>query len=210
MTDYNKLTEAKMKLAQREHKPGKRSLSERIPPGQHLVNHLPILDLGIIPELTTANWSLTLGGEIHAEQTLNWADFQQLPRQNLVVDIHCVTTWSRLDVPWAGVSASELIRMAQPKPNVNTVVLHSADGYTTNVPLSVLMDDDVLLADTVDGQPLPIEHGGPVRMVVPKRYFWKSAKWITAMIFHTSDQPGFWEVRGYHNDADPFKEERFS
>jgi DMSO/TMAO reductase YedYZ molybdopterin-dependent catalytic subunit len=90
------------------------------------------------------------------------------------------------------------------------VVLHSADGYTTNVPLSILMDEDVLLADTVDGQPLPIEHGGPVRMVVPKRYFWKSAKWITAMIFHTSDQPGFWEVRGYHNDADPFKEERFS
>lgn len=182
----------------------------RLPAGQHTVDELPVLDLGVQPKIEVSNWTLTLGGEIDAPQTLDWNAFQALPQREVTADIHCVTRWSRFDVPWAGVLASEIVRLAKPKPNAQFVVLQSADDYTTNLPLTVLLDDDVLFAHRLDGKPLPKKHGGPVRLVVPKRYFWKSAKWVTGLYFYETDQPGFWETRGYHNNADPFTEERFS
>ena len=182
----------------------------RLPAGQYLVEKLPVLDLGRQPKINTDNWSLTLAGEIEAPQTLDWATLQKLPQREVVADIHCVTRWSRFDVPWVGVPASEIIRLAQPKPKAKYVVLVAADEYTTNLPLAALLDEDVLFAYTLDGKPLPHKYGGPVRLVVPKRYFWKSAKWVTGLHFYETDHPGFWETRGYHNDADPFEEERFS
>jgi DMSO/TMAO reductase YedYZ molybdopterin-dependent catalytic subunit len=184
--------------------------SHRVPPGQRLVKDFPILDLGIRPPLNTKTWSLTLSGEIENPHTLDWTALQALPQCEVVADIHCVTSWSMLDTIWVGVAAAEIVRLAQPKPLAHYVVLHSADSYTTNLPLSALLDTDVLFAHTFAGKPLLKEHGGPVRLVVPKRYFWKSAKWVTGLSFHETDQPGFWETRGYHNDADPFKEERYS
>lgn len=182
----------------------------RIPPGQRVVTDFPILDLGIRPPLNTKTWSLSLLGSINNPQTLDWTAFMALPRYEVVADIHCVTSWSKLDTQWVGIAATEIVRLAQPKPSAQYVVIHSADSYTTNLPLAALLDADVLFAHTFDGKPLLKEHGGPVRLVVPKRYFWKSAKWVTAVSFHETDQPGFWETRGYHNDADPFKEERYS
>jgi DMSO/TMAO reductase YedYZ molybdopterin-dependent catalytic subunit len=175
-----------------------------------VVDDLPVLDLGMQPEIPQAQWSLRLAGEIENPCVLDWAAFQALPQIEVVVDIHCVTRWSRLDVPWLGVAAAELLKLARPKPTARFVVLHAADGYTTNLPLELFQASDVVLAHQVDGKPLPRDHGGPARLVVPSRYFWKSAKWITEIHFHAEDHPGFWEVRGYHNAADPFKEERFS
>jgi DMSO/TMAO reductase YedYZ molybdopterin-dependent catalytic subunit len=190
--------------------PGLEALAGRLPPGQHLVNHLPVLDLGNRPVLNLTEWTLTLAGTIDSPQVLDWATLQTLPQCEVVADIHCVTRWTRLAVPWVGVLAAAVIQLAKPQPLAKYVVIHSADEYTTNLPRAALLDEDVLLAYAVDGEPLPVEHGGPVRLVVPKRYFWKSAKWITAIHFHETDQPGFWETRGYHNEADPFQEERFS
>jgi len=185
-------------------------LAARLPPGQRLVENLPVLDLGIQPEIAPEMWTLQLAGEIDAPQTIDWQNFMKLPQREVIADIHCVTHWTRFDVRWQGVAAKEIIALARPKAEVKFVVLHSADGYTTNLPLDVLLDDDVLFANQLDGEAVPLEHGGPVRVVVPKRYFWKSAKWVTAIHFHLTDQPGYWEVRGYHNDAEPFKEQRYS
>jgi len=185
-------------------------LAARLPPGQRLVPNLPVLDLGIQPKIVAETWTLQLAGEIETPQTIDWQTFMKLPQTEVIADIHCVTHWTRFDVMWQGVAAKEIIALARPKPEVKFVVLHSADGYTTNLPLEVLQDDDVLFAHQLDNEAVPLEHGGPVRVVVPKRYFWKSAKWVTAIHFHLTDQPGYWEVRGYHNDADPFQEERYS
>jgi len=185
-------------------------LAARLPHGQRSVENLPVLDLGIQPEIAPEMWTLQLAGEIDAPQTIDWQNFMKLPQREVIADIHCVTHWTRFDVRWQGVAAKEIIALARPNSEVKFVVLHSADGYTTNLPLDVLLDDDVLFANQLDGEAVPLEHGGPVRVVVPKRYFWKSAKWVTAIHFHLTDQPGYWEVRGYHNDAEPFKEQRYS
>ncbi len=215
MTEHNKLMVAKIKAAQaaKSH-PSVTSTghltSSRLPPGQRLVNHLPILDLGIRPEIPLDKWTLTVAGLVAAPQTLTGDTFLALPHREVVANIHCVTHWTQFEVPWVGVPANEIIRLAHPMPSANYVVIQSADDYTTNLPLVALQDEDVLFAYALNGQPLPLEHGGPVRLVVPKRYFWKSAKWVTAIYFHETDQPGFWETRGYHNEADPFKEERYS
>jgi DMSO/TMAO reductase YedYZ molybdopterin-dependent catalytic subunit len=185
-------------------------LAARTPPGQRVVHNLPVLDLGIQPDIATATWTLELAGAIEHPQRLNWQTFMQLPQREIIADIHCVTHWTLFDVKWQGVAAKEIVALACLKSEVKFVVLHSADGYTTNVPLEVLLDDDVLFAYQLDGEALPREHGGPVRVVVPKRYFWKSAKWVTAIYFHVEDHPGYWEIRGYHNEADPFQEQRYS
>ena len=182
----------------------------RIPPGQRLVTDFPVLDLGIQPDIHHENWQLRLFGLVSQELVLDWDHLLSLPQVRLINDFHCVTTWSRLDVPWEGVLAREVVALAGPLPEARHVTLHSYDGYTTNVSLSALLDDDVLVAHSVDDAPLAIEHGGPVRLVLPKRYAWKSAKWLSAIEFHAEDRPGFWEVRGYHNEADPWKEERYS
>ncbi|MEY2632762.1 MAG: hypothetical protein RIR00_1416 [Pseudomonadota bacterium] len=183
---------------------------QRVPPGQRLTDDFPVLDLGLRPGVHPGNWQLRLFGLVQQEQVLDWAALLALPQCEDVSDFHCVTHWSRLDVPWQGVRARDVIALAQPLPAAVHVTLHSYDGYTTNLPLAALLDADVLVAHGVDGGPLSDEHGGPVRLVVPKRYAWKSAKWLSGIEFHAEDRPGYWEVRGYHNVADPWREERYS
>ena len=210
MPDWKKLIAAKIALAKRGAKPGAANANQQVPAGQTEVNNFPILDLGIVPEIDTANWQLRIYGLVEHELSLDWAAFQQLPQVTDISDFHCVTRWSQLDMDWSGVSAQHLLMLAAPLENAKYVTLHGFDGYTTNIDLNALLDDDVIVAHSVLGKPLTREHGGPVRMVVPKRYAWKSAKWLKGIELHAEDRPGFWEVRGYHNYADPWLEQRFS
>jgi len=212
--DWKKLIEGKIALAARAKlivkKPSQPGLDGRTPAGQKLVTNFPVLDLGIRPNVNTTNWTLRIFGLVEHELELDWAAFRQQPQIKDVSDFHCVTRWSQLDMDWEGVSARELLMQAAPLPLARFVTLHSYDGYTTNLSLDALLDDDVIIAHSVFGKSLTAEHGGPVRLVVPKRYAWKSAKWLKAIELHADDKPGFWEVRGYHNDADPWLEQRFS
>jgi DMSO/TMAO reductase YedYZ molybdopterin-dependent catalytic subunit len=210
MPDWKKLIAAKVAIAKKGLMPSKASENERIPAGQKQVTNFPVLDLGIRPNVNTTNWSLRVFGLVENPLEFNWIAFRSLPQIKDVSDFHCVTRWSQLDMVWEGVSARELLIQASPLPLAKFVTLHSYDGYTTNLPLEALLDDDVVIAHSVLGHALTAEHGGPVRMVVPKRYAWKSAKWLKAIELHAEDRPGFWEVRGYHNDAFPFLEQRFS
>ena len=184
--------------------------AERLPPGQHLVKNWPVLDLGVQPRIETAKWRLRIDGLVENRVIWDWDAFMAQPQTEDVSDMHCVTTWSRYDNRWHGVRLSHALSLAGPKPEARFAVLHSYDGYTTNVPLSALLDDDVLLAHQWDGQPIPREHGGPVRMLIPKLYLWKSAKWLSRIELTHDDRPGFWEVRGYHDRGDPWLEERYS
>ena len=210
MPDWKKLIAAKIALAKRGAKPGAANANQQVPAGQTEVNNFPILDLGIVPEIDTTNWQLRIYGLVEHELNLDWAAFQQLPQVSDISDFHCVTRWSQLDMDWSGVSAQHLLMLAAPLENAKYVTLHGFDGYTTNIDLNALLDVDVIVAHSVLGKPLTREHGGPVRMVVPKRYAWKSAKWLKGIELHAEDRPGFWEVRGYHNYADPWLEQRFS
>ena len=213
MTNWAKVIEGKVALAKRNiesgMKPGKISVDARIPQGQSRVTDFPVLDMGIRPSIDTPTWTLRLFGLVNHEITLDWKTFKSLPQTKVVADMHCVTRWSQLDMNWEGVLARDLVALVQPAEAAQFVTLHGADGYTTNLPLDALLDDDVLIAHSVLHEPLSMEHGWPARLVVPKRYAWKGAKWISGIEFHEKDRPGFWEVRGYHNDADPWKEERF-
>lgn len=182
----------------------------RLPPGQKLVTNWPVLDLGVQPDVKPENWRLQILGAVENPVALKLEDFRNLPQVESVSDIHCVTAWSRYDNHWQGVSARALLALVKPKAEAKHIVFHSYDGYTTNVRLDVFADDDVLLAHSWQGKPLARDHGGPVRVVIPKFYFWKSAKWVTRIVFHGDDHPGFWETRGYHNSGDPWKEERYS
>jgi DMSO/TMAO reductase YedYZ molybdopterin-dependent catalytic subunit len=186
------------------------SIAERIPPGQYKTDKFPVLHYGSVPKTDIATWDFRVWGEVDAPFTLDWSAFKALPRKTVHTDIHCVTRWTKLDTDWEGVPIQEILGLAQVRPNATHVVAHSEQGYTANLPLSVLDDDDVMLADTYGGEPLEPEHGFPLRLLVPKRYFWKSAKWIRGLEFLDHDQLGFWERYGYNNDADPWKEERFS
>ena len=210
MTNWQKLISGKISLAQRGAKPSKDNLNNRIPAGQTEVKNFPVLDMGIKPSIATADWSLRVYGLVEKELTLDWAAFQALPQITDVSDFHCVTRWSQLDMDWQGVRAQDILALAAPLPTAKFVTLHGYDGYTTNISLEALLDDDVLVAHSVLGQPLTRDHGGPARMIVPKRYAWKGAKWLKAIELHAEDKLGFWEVRGYHNYADPFLEQRFS
>lgn len=213
MTNWAKVIEGKISLAQRnlQHgmKPGKVSVDARIPQGQSRVTDFPVLDMGIRPALDKATWTLRLFGLVADELSFDWATFSALPQTTVQSDMHCVTRWSQLDMDWQGVATRELVLRCAPMASAQFVSIHGFDGYTTNLPLDALLDDDVLIAHCVFGEPLSQEHGWPARMVVPKRYAWKGTKWISAIEFHEKDRPGFWEMRGYHNDADPWKEERF-
>jgi DMSO/TMAO reductase YedYZ molybdopterin-dependent catalytic subunit len=213
MTDWAKVIAGKIGIAKKANefgmKPGKRAASARIPAGQSEVKNFPVLDMGIRPAIDRARWQLKLTGLVDNPVALDWAAFMALPQSRVEADMHCVTRWSQLDMDWEGVLARELVMLSQPHEAARFVTIHGYDGYTTNLPLEALLDDDVLIAYRVFGEPLSMDHGWPARMVVPKRYAWKGAKWISAIEFHERDRPGFWEVRGYHNDADPWKEERF-
>ncbi|MFM2042174.1 MAG: hypothetical protein RLY86_750 [Pseudomonadota bacterium] len=183
---------------------------DRLPPGQREVKNWPVLDLGIQPEVPTDAWDLVIDGLVENPVTWRWADFMAQPQVEFVSDIHCVTAWSRFDNTWNGVSARHILDLVRPRAEATHIVFHSHDGYTTNVALDVFADDDVLLAHSWEGKPITTEHGGPVRVIIPKFYFWKSAKWVKRIEFLAGDRPGFWEERGYHNDGDPWTEQRYS
>ncbi len=186
------------------------AIAERLPPGQYLAEKLPALSYGTVPTTDLTQWDLRVFGEVEHPFTLTWEEFKALPRRTITADIHCVTGWSKLDTVWEGVAMATILELARPRPEAAFVFVHCEQNYTTSLPLAVLDDDDVLLADTFDGLPLEPAHGYPLRLLVPKRYFWKSAKWIRGLEFLDHDRLGFWESYGYNNDADPWKEERFS
>ncbi len=186
------------------------AVAERVPPGQYLTEKFPVLHYGSVPRTDLASWDFRVYGLVDSLLTLTWEQFQALPRKTVTTDIHCVTRWSKLDTTWEGVPIQAILEAVGVRPEATHVVAHAEQGYTTNMPLSVLDDDDVLLADRYGGQPLDPEHGYPLRLLVPKRYFWKSAKWVRGLEFLDRDVLGFWERYGYHNDADPWREERFS
>jgi DMSO/TMAO reductase YedYZ molybdopterin-dependent catalytic subunit len=148
-------------------------------------------------------------GLVENPVTWSWEEFKQLPRVKLETDIHCVTRWSKLDMTWEGVPIAHVLELVKPKPEAKFVIAHAEAGFTANLPIEAIMDDDVLLADVADGMELTPEHGYPLRLLVPKRYFWKSAKWLRGLEFVAADQPGFWEQNGYNNNADPWREERY-
>ena len=181
----------------------------RLPPGQYLTEKWPVLHAGTIPETDLATWDFRVFGEVENAITLSWNEFTELPSREITTDIHCVTRWSRFDTSFKGVHWSELARLVQPKRSARFVVAHAEQDYTANVPLAALEDDAALLAYEADGEPLTPEHGWPLRLVMPKRYFWKSAKWLRAIELLDHDEPGFWERLGYHNEADFWKEERY-
>lgn len=183
---------------------------QRLPPGQHLTRDWPVLDLGVMPPVSRDRWRLDVYGAIDNPVFWTYAEFAAQKQDQFTSDIHCVTTWSRYDNEWEGLATRELLAICQPRDDARFVVLHSYDGYTTNLALEDFAAEDALLAHSWSGQPLSDEHGGPVRLVVPHLYFWKSAKWLQAIEFVTDDAPGFWEVRGYHNRGDPWAEQRYS
>jgi DMSO/TMAO reductase YedYZ molybdopterin-dependent catalytic subunit len=180
----------------------------RLPPGQYLSERFPVLTVGPNPDYDLATWDFQLFGEVEDELQLSWDELMGLPQKDVVVDIHCVTRWSKLDTAWRGVPLSYLLEKARVRPAGRYLMAYSDGGYTTNLPLEVVLEDDVLLAHTYDGRPLEPDHGAPLRLLVPKRYFWKSAKFLRRIEVMSEDRMGFWELNGYHNDADPWKEQR--
>ena len=185
-------------------------VQERLPPRQRLAKRWPVLTHGETPLIEMDAWRLRLFGEVEKSIVFTWDDVLAMPQTDVRADMHCVTRWSKLDNVWRGVSIREILGRVRLKPSARFVLVHAYGGYTTNLPLAVLDDDDVLLAHSHNGEPLTPEHGYPLRLVVPKRYAWKSAKWVNGLEFIPHDQPGFWERNGYHNDGDPWKEERYS
>jgi DMSO/TMAO reductase YedYZ molybdopterin-dependent catalytic subunit len=183
---------------------------ERLPPGQKLTDGWPVLHYGSIPDVDLAAWKFSMVGLVEEEAHFSWEQMMALPQTTLRSDVHCVTHWSKFDNDWTGVTIHELLKHVKVKPEAKHVMLHSYGGYTTNVPLAELIDDDVLLAHSHGGEPLAKEHGWPARFVVPKLYFWKSAKWVRGMVFMADEKPGFWEMYGYHIHGDPWQEERYS
>jgi len=185
-------------------------LDARTPPGQILTDKFPVLSYGPTPRFDPRKWDFRVWGEVEEPLLLSYEQFRALPQSRQVSDFHCVTTWSRLDNAWEGVRARDLIKLIRLKPSARFVIVHCDGGYTTNLPLAEFDDDDVMLAYRHDGRDLEPDHGFPLRLIVPKLYGWKSAKWVRAIEFSAQDHPGFWEVRGYHNHADPWTEERYS
>ncbi len=192
----------------------------RLPPGQSLTQKFPVLHYGPVPTFNPATWDFRVWGEVEQPVVWTWDEFNQLPRTRLVMDIHCVTRWSKFDTQWEGVSLRTLIEQGfiQPKPTARFVIQHAEYGFTTNLPIEVMLQDNFLLATHYNGEPLTPDHGYPLRGVVGNiigredlkvPYFWKGAKWLRGLEFSRTDKPGFWEQAGYHNEADVWKEERF-
>jgi DMSO/TMAO reductase YedYZ molybdopterin-dependent catalytic subunit len=182
----------------------------RLPPGQYLTEKWPVLHAGSVPRTDLATWDFKVFGEVESPITLTYEELHALPQTEVTIDIHCVTRWSRFDTSFKGVHWRELAKLVEPKPTARFVVAHAEQGFTSNVPLEALEDDSALIAWEADGEPLEPEHGWPLRLVVPSRYFWKSAKWLRGLELVATDQPGFWERYGYHNDADYWEEQRYS
>jgi DMSO/TMAO reductase YedYZ molybdopterin-dependent catalytic subunit len=184
--------------------------ADRLPPGQKLTAAFPVLDLGVQPDIALGDWTLALDGLVANPTVLGWGQFGALPQVEDVSDFHCVTTWSKYDCRWGGVALTTLYELAQVKPEARFVYFTSYDGYSTNVPLERCLDDDTLVATSFGGEPLAREHGGPARVIIPKLYAWKGAKFVKALTFLAEDKLGFWEVRGYSNTADPWTEDRYA
>jgi DMSO/TMAO reductase YedYZ molybdopterin-dependent catalytic subunit len=181
----------------------------RLPPGQYLTEKWPVLHAGSVPNTDLATWDFRVFGEVENPITLSWDELNALPKAENVQDIHCVTRWSRFDARFGGVHWREVAKLVRPTPSARFVVAHAEQGFTSNVPIEFLEDDNALLATEADGEPLTPEHGWPLRLVIPGKYFWKSAKWLRGIELRATDEPGFWERYGYHNDADPWREERY-
>ena len=182
----------------------------RLPPGQYLTEKWPVLHAGSVPQTDLATWDFQVFGEVERPLRLSWDELQKLPSTEITIDIHCVTRWSRFDTSFLGVHWRELAKLVEPGPNARFVIAHAEQGFSSNVPLQAIEDEHALIAYEADGEPLTPDHGWPLRLVVPSRYFWKSAKWLRALELRTTDQPGFWERYGYHNDAEYWKEERYA
>ena len=182
----------------------------RLPPGQYFTEKWPVLHAGEVPKVDIATWTLRVWGQVDTELTLNYDELKSLPATEVTSDIHCVTRWSRFDTHFKGVHWRELAKLCNPKPSAQFVLAHAPFGFTANSPLSAIEDDNALVVYEADGEPLTPEHGWPVRLFVPSKYFWKSAKWLTGLELLAADKPGFWERYGYNNDADYWKEERYS
>ena len=180
----------------------------RIPPGQYLTKQFPVLTVGPNPKYDLATWDFTVFGEVEHEVKLSWDELMALPQRDVTLDIHCVTRWSKLDTTWTGVPVKEVLGRAGLKPSGTHLMAYSDGGYTTNVPLDAVLEDDAMLAHSYEGEPLEEDHGAPLRLIVPKRYFWKSAKFLRKLEVMGQDRMGFWELNGYHNDADPWREQR--
>lgn len=205
---------AKQKWAEKQKARGVTARSvasaERLPPGQKLTTGFPVLDLGVQPAITPAEWRLKIDGLVAQPRTLDWAEFNALPQVEDTSDFHCVTTWSKYDCRWGGVAFTTLYELVQPAPEARFVYFTSFDGYSTNVALEHCLDDDVLIATSFEGAPVSREHGGLARVIVPKLYAWKGAKFVSGITFLAEDKLGFWEVRGYSNTADPWTEDRYA
>ena len=186
------------------------SENPNVPPGQYVTEKFPILTFGFIPQIDINNWHVRVFGAVVEEVIMDWNKFMSLRKITVTSPFHCVTQWSRLRNMWTGVPFSDIVKYVGLKSEARYVMVHCFGGYTTNLSLDVLLADDVLLAYELDGQLLSSEHGGPMRLVVPNRYGWKSAKWVNGLEFMHKDSPGFWEQRGYNMRGDPLKEERFS
>ena len=184
--------------------------ADRVPPGQYVTRDFPVLSAGPTPRTPLDRWSFSVEGLVREPVAWSWAEFAQLPTQTFVVDIHCVTKWSKLDTRWEGVSVDTLFEQVELDPRAMYVTAYSDGGYTTNIPLTELTNGQAFVAHTYDGRALAPEHGGPARLVVPHLYFWKSAKWVRGLRLMERDRAGFWESAGYHNHGDPWKEERYS
>ncbi|MCU1503243.1 MAG: sulfite oxidase-like oxidoreductase [Ilumatobacteraceae bacterium] len=180
----------------------------RLPPGQYLTDRFPVLHVGDVPEYAPGEWSLGVDGLVDHPFTIDFEELVAMPSVSLTFDIHCVTKWSKFDTTWRGVRVRDLLERAGVAPSATHVIEHAEFGYTTNVPLADITTDQAIVAYAFEGEPIEPIHGGPVRIVVPHLYFWKSAKWVRTLELHDGDQPGFWEQNGYHNHGDPFREQR--
>lgn len=204
----SRLTRLKTQWAQAQRQP-KGAAGARLPPGQHEVRDWPVLDLGEQPEIARQDWRLAIEGLVARPQVLDWAALMEIEQVDTTCDIHCVTSWSRFDNRFTGITTHSLLDRVQPLEQARAVLLYGSDGYTTNLPLTDFAHPDALLAHSWQGAPLTTPHGGPVRLVLPHLYFWKSAKWLRGIEFLAADEPGFWEERGYHMRGDPWAEERY-
>ena len=181
----------------------------RLPPGQYLTDKWPVLHAGDVPDVDLATWRLEVRGEVEEPVSLSFDELRSLPATEVTTDIHCVTRWSRFDAQFKGVHWRELAALCRPKPSARFAIAQAEQGFTANVPLAALEDDTALVVYEADGEPLTPEHGWPVRLLIPSRYFWKSAKWLRGLELSSVDKPGFWERYGYHNDADYWQEQRY-
>jgi DMSO/TMAO reductase YedYZ molybdopterin-dependent catalytic subunit len=181
----------------------------RLPPGQYLTDKWPVLHAGDVPDVDLATWTLEVSGEVEEPLSLTYDQLRELPATDVTTDIHCVTRWSRFDAEFKGVHWSELAKLCKPKPSARFAIAHAEQGFTANVPLAAIEDEKALIVYEADGEPLTPDHGWPVRLFVPSKYFWKSAKWLRGIELSASDKPGFWERYGYHNEADYWQEQRY-